>query len=288
MRDRTRLACMIGLLLLAGLACAQAGEILSPEEATAQAQESSSIVRGGSGSSDLVTFGPQVGEEAELTTGRGVIINLQSEPGGGIIGGESEGATVTVLEVADHEGEIWYRIDTTTGEGWVKEENLIRLEGASGSDGGARVGDTVMLTGVGFLVNFLSEPGGQIVAGQERGTEVEILEITTHEGETWYRIDAPTGEGWVSEQNIELPEAEEGEPAGGSEIGPGDTVYLTGVGFLVNLLSEPGGRIIAGQERGTEVTIVDFASVDGETWYLIDAPTGQGWIPAENVTTEAP
>jgi hypothetical protein len=285
MSDHTRFVWAISLLLLAGLACAQAGEILSSEEATAQAEGASNIVSG-TGSSDLVTSGPQIGDEAELTGS--FIINLQAEPGGRIIGGKERGATVTVLEIADFEDEIWYRIDTSTSEGWVRESSLVPIEGATGGAGGPAVGDTVLLKGVGFLVNLLSEPGGRIIAGQERGTEVDILEITTYEGQTWYRIDAPTGEGWVSEENIELPEPEAGEGAENTELGPGSSAYLTGIGFLVNFLSEPGGRIIAGQERGTEITIVEVTTHEGETWYLIDAPTGQGWVPAENVSTEAP
>jgi hypothetical protein len=285
MSDHTRLVWLIGLLLLAGLACAQAGEIVSPEEATVQAEGSSRIVSG-TGSSDLVTSGPQVGDEAELTGS--LIVNLQAGPGGRIIGGKERGATVTGLEIADHEDEIWYRIETSTGEGWVREDKLLPLEGAGGEDTGLEVGDTVRLKGVGFLVNLLSEPGGRIVAGQERGTEVDILEITTHEGQTWYRIDAPTGEGWVSEENIEplVTEADQQEENG--DLGPGDSAYLTGVGFLVTFLSELGGRIVAGQERGTEVTILEVTTHEGETWYLIDAPTGQGWVPADNITTEAP
>ena len=70
---------------------------------------------------------------------------------------------------------------------------------------------------------------------------------------------------------------------------PGDTVYLTNKSLLVSLMSEPGGnRMIAGQERGVEVKIVQVANVEGVLWYLIDAPTGQGWVPEDNITTEAP
>lgn len=197
--DHSGLIILIGSLLLASLACAQAGEILSPEEATAQAEGESSVLRG-AGSSNLATSGPQVGDEVELTGN--IIVNLQAEPGGRIVDGKERGATVTVLEIADYEDEIWYRIDTSTGEGWVREDNLQVLEETVSDDSGLTLGDTVWLKSVGFLVNFLSEPGGQIVAVQERGTEVTILEVTTHDGESWYLIDAPTGQGWVPADNI--------------------------------------------------------------------------------------
>jgi len=71
---------------------------------------------------------------------------------------------------------------------------------------------------------------------------------------------------------------------------PGTVVYLTNKSFLVSIMSEPGGnRMIAGQERGAEVKILQSTTVeDGTIWYLIEAPTGQGWVPEDNITTEAP
>ena len=69
----------------------------------------------------------------------------------------------------------------------------------------------------------------------------------------------------------------------------GDIVYLTNKSFLVNMMSEPGGnRMIAVQERGVLVDILQAATVDGELWYFINAPTGQGWVPEANITDEAP
>ena len=74
---------------------------------------------------------------------------------------------------------------------------------------------------------------------------------------------------------------------GGIQVG--DVVYLTGKGYLISIVAEPGSmRMIAGQERGVKVTIIDVADVEGETWYKIDAPTGDGWVPAENIATEKP
>lgn len=69
----------------------------------------------------------------------------------------------------------------------------------------------------------------------------------------------------------------------------GETVYLTNKSFLVNMMSEPGGnRMIATQQRGAQVNILQATTVDGELWYFIEAPTGKGWVPEENITDEAP
>lgn len=212
-RGRGALAWLVVLLVVAGLACAQAGEVLTPAEATERAR------------------GPAV---------------------------EQTGAEV----------ESTYQI-----------------------------GDTVLLTGRSFLVNLLDEPGGTIRAGQERGAEVEITNVAQAEGEIWYEIDAPTGSGWVSADQVEpVPGAEPGEAEAGAEgsegtpgeISVGDTVYLTGVGFLINMYDTPGGRLIANQQRGATVTILAITEQDGVTWYQIDADTGRGWVAEENITTEAP
>jgi hypothetical protein len=85
-------------------------------------------------------------------------------------------------------------------------------------------------------------------------------------------------------QPTSLPTA---ELQGGYQVG--DVVYLTNKSFLVSLMDEPGGnRMIAGQERGVQVEILQAAPVDGTLWYFIKAPTGQGWVPEENLTAEAP
>lgn len=203
---------LIGLLLLSGLACAQAGEVLTPAEATARAE----------------------GRETEIET----------------VG-----------------------VDT------VDEEGL-------------QVGDTATLLGRSFLINILDEPGGRIIANQERGVIVTIQQIAEQDGERWYQIQAPTGTGWVTEENLEAVEEEEveggGETAEEGTLSEGDEVFLVGTGFIVNFLREPGGIIVAGQERGARATILEATTYEGETWYRIRAATGEGWVPEENVTTEQP
>ena len=203
---------LFGAFVLISLACAQAGQIVSPEEATVIAQQN----RGGGVR--------QAGEGPEL--------------------------------------------ETT----------------------GLQIGDTVtaILSGRGFLINLYSEPGGRISAGQERGVEVEVLDIAFLDERLWYLIDAPTGEGWVPEDSLEAIVDESGGDEGG-DFAVGDEVYLTGAGFLIELLREPGGFMRAGQERGTKVTVLDSTvHTDGLTWYLIDAPTGEGWVSVENLSAEPP
>jgi len=119
----------IGLLLLTSLACAQAGEILTPAEATARAEATQNPVRptatpGAVEEGSSAPQGPQVGDAVYLT-GRGFLISLVSEPGATrMIAGQERGVEVTIIEIAEHEGELWYKIDAPTGEGWVPAENI--------------------------------------------------------------------------------------------------------------------------------------------------------------------
>ncbi len=163
--------------------------------------------------------------------------------------------------------------------------------GKTGSGGNViPSGSKATLVGKAYLVNIYKEAGStRILTQQEKGVEVDVQDVTDVDGETWYLIKAPAGQGWVKAENLQPFESEK-EGAKGSE-GPqiGDTVFLTGKAYLINLYKEPGStRIIAQQERGVAVVIKDITELEGETWYLIDAPTGLGWVKGENITTEKP
>lgn len=69
----------------------------------------------------------------------------------------------------------------------------------------------------------------------------------------------------------------------------GSVAYLTGRSYLVSIVASPGSlRMIAGQEQGVAVTILDSTFYEDTIWYLIQAPTGQGWVSEANLTEEAP
>jgi hypothetical protein len=195
---------LIGLFVLVSLACAQAGQIVSPEEATVIAQQDRGDIRQAGEGPVLEAAGLQIGDTAILI-GRGFLINLYSEPGGRISAGQERGAEVAILDIAFLDERLWYLIDAPTGEGWVPGDSLEAIvdESGGGEEGGFAIGDEAYLTGTAFLIELRREPGGFMRAGQERGTKVTILDSTKHtDGFTWYLIDAPTGEGWVSEENL--------------------------------------------------------------------------------------
>jgi SH3-like domain-containing protein len=213
MKSRSTLIFIIGLLIITSLACSQAGEIISPEEATARAQNIPDIdsEAGGGGTSSL---GVQPGDEITLT-GRGFIVNMLDQPGGRISGSPARDSQATLLDIVDFEDETWYKINANGSEGWVKEENIAPVEtaeedGADGADSeetvfeGPQINDEVYLAGTGFLINILEEPriGGRIISGDSRGTPAVITEIRDVDGGIWYKIDSRAGAGWVPAENI--------------------------------------------------------------------------------------
>ncbi len=76
------------------------------------------------------------------------------------------------------------------------------IESAAGSDT-LQPGDTAYLINRSYLVNIFDAPGSKkIVTAQERGAEVEILQVSQVDGVIWYQIKASAGTGWVPEENI--------------------------------------------------------------------------------------
>ena len=221
MRDKTMsriaISFFIGLLFLASLSCNQAGEILTPAEATARAEAAKAPTRAVATPSEAEKAADfQVGDTVEFT-GSGHLIPMYKEPGDTVaFSYAGKGETATVLAFEEIEGDAWFEIKGGAGQGWVKGEYLMTPAGKESGEGeelpaptGPQVGDTVTLVGTGYLITLVDAPGAtRMQAVQDRGVEVVILDVADHEGESWYMIDAPTGEGWVKAENIsaEAPE----------------------------------------------------------------------------------
>ncbi len=149
-----------------------------------------------------------------------------------------------------------------------------------------QAGQVVEFSSKEFLVPIYEKPGDtSAFYFATRGDEATIVKSQQYEGETWYFVKSVGVEGWVPGNELK---ARQGEAAGEGPQ-PGDTAYLTGKGYLINLMESAGSkRIVAGQERGVEVTILEIVRVEDTLWYKIEAPTGVGWVPKENITSEAP
>jgi hypothetical protein len=70
--------------------------------------------------------GLRIGDEFTIT-GKLFLVNILEEPSpvGRIIGGVARGEGVTVVQVTQIDGKFWYQVDTSAGEGWVSEDNVL-------------------------------------------------------------------------------------------------------------------------------------------------------------------
>ena len=200
--NKTPLVLMIVVLLLASLACQQAGEILTPAEATARVEAESQSEAESQESAVDAEFA--TGDKIEFTS-PGATVPLYSKAAG-----RSPFLTVNPGEFAfvrgstAVDGVIWYRIEGSSGNGWVSAEFVTApSEEEVVEEPAFAAGDMALLQGVGFMISLYDDAGSsKIIAQQERGVEVEILDSTTVGAEIWYQIDAPTGVGWVPESFI--------------------------------------------------------------------------------------
>lgn len=224
MKPRISFFVIIAMLVLASLACSQAGQILTPEEATAIAQ---GAIPGANPSDSETQEGQFEVNQVVNFIGTGFLVPIMREPGDRMAySNAARGQTATIKGSREVDGEVWYQVTSAAGNGWVAAKNLEAAEVQATQPAQAEAGGT------------------------------------------------PAGEG-------------EGAPSTGFAVG--DTVYLVGRAFLLNLYDAPGSRTIkANQQRGEAVVILEVQDVDGVNWYRIDAPTGEGWVPAENLSAEKP
>jgi hypothetical protein len=114
---------VFSLLFIVSLACKQSGDIVTPPEAT-QRFEATQAARTG----DIVieaegaVFAP--GDTAVLTS-EGHLVGLFKEAGGkNPFSFATRGDEVNVTSSVDIDGELWYKIESTAGNGWLPGSNL--------------------------------------------------------------------------------------------------------------------------------------------------------------------
>jgi hypothetical protein len=214
-KPRTRILWIAFFLLFASLACQQAGEVLSPAEATERAlpptREVDPSTNGNTSEGEAEDTLFKAGDVVELIGDLPMVMIFREANRSTLMGTALSGSQVTVVDVLVEHDTVWYYITgLDTGDVWVEEESMLLVESAgggepSGGEGSSepQVGDTVYLTGPLFVVNLFEEPGGLgFSTVQDRGVAVEVLEILELEGDLWYRLDSDGGEGWLPSENI--------------------------------------------------------------------------------------
>ena len=126
-RNLLSLLFVISLLFLVSLACQQSGEIITPAEATqryeaTQAADTGDIV----GEVEGAAF--SAGDTAELTS-TGYLVGMYKEAGARTaFSYATRGDEVTIVGSVELEGEIWYKIESGAGKGWVPEPSVKAVE----------------------------------------------------------------------------------------------------------------------------------------------------------------
>jgi uncharacterized protein YgiM (DUF1202 family) len=199
MKLHTGIYLTLGMLIFAGLACAQAGSILTPEEATQQAQATAEAGVGlGEGSETDI----HPGDTVEFV-GSGYLVLLRDEPGSSSTTVQSQrGVQGTVKGSQVFEDDVWYLVETVGGEGWLPSD-LVELVESEETET-FQEGDVAYLVGSDDSIDILQSPGttDQVTETQSSGVEVTILEASEVDNALWYRVDTPTSEGWVAEENV--------------------------------------------------------------------------------------
>lgn len=115
------------LLIIFSIACNQSGEIITPAEATQRYDEVQAADIGDvAGDVTGAVFSP--GSTAKLTDSA-YLVGLFKNAGDSVaITYATRGDQVTVVGSIEVGDEIWYKIETTAGSGWLPEENLEAVE----------------------------------------------------------------------------------------------------------------------------------------------------------------
>lgn len=118
---------ILSILFMLSIACKQSGEIITPAEAT-QRYEATQAVASGAATGDAEGAEFPAGSEATLT-GVSYLVGIYSNAGDtNAISFATRGDLVIVQGSIDLDGEIWYRVETDAGDGWLSEDSLMAVE----------------------------------------------------------------------------------------------------------------------------------------------------------------
>jgi len=195
---------MLSVLFAFTLACAQSGEILTEAEATARAMPTAAPTR--AAMHDDSQF--EVGDPIELTS-TGFLVPIYQNPGDRTaFSHAARGDSGNILGAEMVDDLLWYQVESVAGTGWVQDE-FVHAVGGEVVDGLWQPGTTVYTDSKGYLTSLFDAPGSiHMIAGQERGVAVTVLEAVVLDGVNWYFVDAPTGKGWATEENFSLEKPE--------------------------------------------------------------------------------
>ena len=122
---RFSLFLMIAVLLLAGLACKQSGQIITSAEATQRAIPTITPTQ-----EILEAEGAEFAPGDEIVfAGSGFLVSVRSEPGNpSALSHAARGDSGVIISSELYNGEVWYQVKSVAGDGWVPAENVAAPE----------------------------------------------------------------------------------------------------------------------------------------------------------------
>jgi uncharacterized protein YgiM (DUF1202 family) len=208
-------------------------------------------------------------------------LNLRSTPGTGssILTVLPTGETGTVTEGPSMaQGYAWYRLNTSSGNGWAAADYLGVVDAPSGPS--FAVGDTVEVWDGPLNLRSAPGSGSSIVAVLQTGATGSVLEGPSNaSGYVWYRLSTSSGTGWAAADYLTRTTA---PPPSSGSFSLGDPIMVTT--DALNLRSSPGtsSSVLTVLYQGTAGTIAGGPqSSGGSTWYQIETSAGTGWVAGQ-------
>ncbi|MEN8172677.1 MAG: hypothetical protein ABFS03_07320 [Chloroflexota bacterium] len=195
---------VLGVLLTFSLACAQSGEILTEAEATARAIPTAAPTLAAMAGDSMF----ERGDEVELISEGFLVAIYQNAGDRTAFSHAARGDSGTILGAEMVDDQLWYQVESVGGTGWVQSAS-VKSVGGETVDGLWVPGTTLYTNSKGYLTNLVDAPGSiHMIAGQERGVAVTVLEAVVFEDDNWYLVDSPTGQGWTTQENLSLEKPE--------------------------------------------------------------------------------
>lgn len=185
--------------------------------------------------------------------------------------------TGTILDgPAEADGYSWYRIETASGSGWAAAQYLSKGTPDPYTADGISIGDTIVMNTDALNIREDASTGSAWVAGLYPGETATVVDGPRDgDGHTWYRIVAPSGEGWAVRAYMVRAE--------GSPLGQGDTARVFDGELNLRAAGSSGAEIIAVLPDATYVEVLEGpVEADGYMWYRVSSSRfGTGWCASE-------
>lgn len=220
-------------------------------------------------------------------------LNIRTGPGAGHPVLTTVKGGTELLVTARQFGNIWYRVESSAGTGWLNRTYTVTRNSFAGVPtigGPAAAGPQPAIpSGAPHLVvntaylNVRTGPGAghPILTTVRGGTELQVTAIDS--GGLWYQVITAAGSGWVNSSyavargNYSSITRAGTSPREGAHLGGPTPRAVVNTAYL-NIRTGPGAghSIITNVPGGTVLRVLGLSR--GRGWYLVEGSFGQGWL----------